>query len=135
MHPKWFLSCVLGRENKNIHHVGVPHSSKRDKHEKAKEKAVYVTKNKRKMQIKGTSRRATLHKWFLDNEIHATTVYFRIDHPVPLTSTSPSSVKRLSPKLFRALVILWCYNDGCKHTTPSSTQINMVLRWLALHRK
>lgn len=49
-----------------------------------RKKAVYVRKNKREKGKKGTPRRATCHKWFLNNEIH-TTVHFTIRHPGLLT--------------------------------------------------
>lgn len=128
MHPiTFFFSLVLGRENKNIHNTGVPHSPNRDKYEKAKEKAIYA----RKTREKGTSRRATLHKWFLDNEIllqytsqFITLFFWTLRVQLLLSLQVPNY---LVPMKVRIFVLARCYSTECKHTEPSSIKINMML--------
>lgn len=128
MHPRSIFSYVSLAEKVKTHVILESLTPRRDKYEKAKEKAVdsYVRKNKREKGKKGTSRRATFHKWFLNNEIH-TTVHFTIHHPV-LLQVQPLCFACKSKIILRVLmkamvfVLIPCCND----TEPSSTKIKTL---------
>lgn len=86
-------------------------------------------KEERKRQKKGTPRRATYQKGFLNDEMH-TTVHITIHHPVPLNLQVQARKSQINlcecPHEGYDPVLKQRCNEKCKHTEPSSAEIKTL---------